>query len=54
MHRTRERDVESGQTVSPAHVRGLFFDGKCSPHMCEVPLTKNNESALQCGARFLR
>ena len=31
-----------------------FSHKKWSPLMCAVPLHKNDESALQCGARFLR
>ena len=67
VHRAHVRDVEIVHTIRHAHVRGLFFDGKCSPHVSEVfsmkkrcPLMsavilhKNDESAPLCGARFLR
>ena len=36
MHRAHVRDVETVHTIHLAHERGLFFDGKYSPHMSEV------------------
>ena len=43
-----------GRKVRPARERGLFSMKKRCPLMSAMILHKNDESALRCGARFLR